>query len=137
MNDASMPRRWWRHLGSSIAFGLGCIAVIAGLAGIAHYADDPQMSFLKGGTLLAGVVMILGAIAYRSAKERKLGEAKWVLARRVLEVALIVLICVVILTQNDLKRRIATDPIPNAIIPIWAINVIIAFLPAGFSKRRG
>ena len=74
MNDTLMPRRWWRHLGSSIAFGLGCIAVIAGLAGIAHYADDPQMSFLKGGTLLAGVVMILGAVAYRSAKERKLGE---------------------------------------------------------------
>jgi hypothetical protein len=37
-----------------------------------------------------------------------------------------------ILTQNDLKRRIATDPIPNAIIPIWAIvaYLIIAFLPA-------
>jgi hypothetical protein len=119
-------------LGSSIAFGLGCIAVIAGLAGIAHYADDPQMSFLKGGTLLAGVVMILGAVAYRSAKERKLGEAKWVLTRRVLEVFLIALICVVILTQNDLKRLIATDPIPNAIIPIWAIvaYLIIAFLPA-------
>jgi len=117
VNDTSTPRRWWRHLGSSIAFGLGCIAVIAGLAGIAHYADDPHMSFLKGGTLLAGVVMI---------------EAKWVLARRVLEVVLIVLICVVILTQNDLKRRIATDPIPNAIIPIWAIvaYLIIAFLPA-------
>ena len=131
MNDTSTPRRrWWRHLGSSIAFGLGCIAVI--VAGIAHYPDDPQMSFLKGGTLLAGVVMILGAIAYRSAKERKLGEAKWVLTRRVLEVVLIVLICVVILTQNDLKRRIATDPIPNAIIPIWAIvaYLIIAFLPA-------
>jgi hypothetical protein len=26
------------------------------------------MSFLKGGTLLAGVVMILGALAYRSTK---------------------------------------------------------------------
>ena len=93
----------------------------------------------KGRTLLAGVVMILGAIAYRSAKERKLGEAKWVLARRVLEVVLIVLICVVILTQNDLKRRITTDPIPNAIIPIWAIvaYLIIAFLPDRFSRRRG
>ena len=93
----------------------------------------------KGRTLLAGVVMILGAVAYRSAKERKLEEAKWVLTRRVLEVALIVLICVVILAQNDLKHRIATDPIPNSIIPIWAIGayVIIAFLPAGFSKRRG
>jgi len=98
------------------------------------------MSFLKGGTLLAGVVMILGAIAYRSAKERKLGEAKWVLTRRVLEVVLIVLICVVILAQNDLKRLIATDPVPNAIIPIWAIvaYLIVAFLPSRFvSKRRG
>ena len=80
MNDTLMPRRWWRHLGSSIAFGLGCIAVIAGLAGIAHYADDPQMSFLKGGTLLAGVVMILGALAYRSTKRamprKSIGEQR-------------------------------------------------------------
>jgi hypothetical protein len=127
-------------LGSRIAFGLGCIAVIAGLAGIVRYADDPQLSFLKGGTLIAGVVMILGALAYRSAKKRKLGEAKWVLTRRVLEVVLVVLICVVILAQNDLKRLIATDPVPNAIIPAWAIvaYLIIAFLPARFvSKRRG
>ena len=65
MNDTSTPRRWWRHLGSSIAFGLGCIAVIAGLAGIAHYADDPHMSFLKGGTL-GSVSVGQGAQAWRS-----------------------------------------------------------------------
>jgi hypothetical protein len=127
-------------LGSSIAFGLGCIAVIAGPVGIVQYGDDAQMSFLKGGTLLAGMVMILGALAYHSAKERKLGEARWVLTRRVLEVALIVLICVMVLTQNGLMHRIASDPVPNAIIPIWAIvaYLIIAFLPARFvSKRRG
>ena len=53
---------------------------IAGLVGIVQYADDTQMSFLKGGTLLAGVVMILGALAYRSTKRamprKSIGEQR-------------------------------------------------------------
>jgi hypothetical protein len=66
-----------RQLGSSIAFLIGCLAVIAGLSGLAQTVDNPHVAGTqKLDTLIGGVVMILGALAYRSAKKRKLGEAK-------------------------------------------------------------
>ena len=76
----------------------------------------------------AGVVMILGALAYRSAKKRRIGEAKSSLTRQFLEIASLVLICLVILMQNNLKYLIATDPVPNAVIPIWAILAYLAIV---------
>jgi hypothetical protein len=113
---------WWvrvkRHLGSTICLLVGGLALISGIA-------RPRS------TMIAGIVIILGALAYRSAKKRKLGEAKSSLTRQVLEVALLVLICIVILAQNNLKYVIATDPVPNVIIPGLAIlaYVIIASTP--------
>jgi len=75
--------------------------------------------------------MILGALAYRSAKKRKLGEVKSTLTRQLVEVALLLGICVVVLGQNNLKTLIATDPVPNFVIPLWAIiaYLIAAFIP--------
>lgn len=131
-NGSAGARRWVRHLGSSIAFLFGCISVIAGLSGLAQTVDNPQVAGAqKMNTLIGGVVMILGALAYRSAKKRKLGEAKSTLARKFLEVASLLLICIVILAQNNLRDLIATDPVPNAVIPIWAIvaYLIIAVMP--------
>jgi GYF domain 2 len=61
-------RRARRHLGSSIALVLGCLAFVGGLAGVAKGGTE--------GTLIGASVMILGATAYRSAKKRKLGEVK-------------------------------------------------------------
>lgn len=81
--------------------------------GLARLGQAPD-----GGTSssVAGAVMILGALAYRSAKKRKLGEVKATLTRQFLEIVLLVLICLGILMQNNLKILIATDPIPNFVI---------------------
>jgi hypothetical protein len=137
---AGVWRRVRRQLGSSIAFLIGCLAVIAGLSGLAQTVDNPHVAGTqKLDTLIGGVVMILGALAYRSAKKPKLGEAKWILTRRFLEIALLVLICVLILAQNNLSYLIATDPVPNLIVPIWAIvaYLVIAFMPPTFVQRAG
>jgi hypothetical protein len=130
-----VPRVVRRHLGSSISFLLGTLAIAGGVSRIAQPVDDPN----KGGALIAGVVMILGALAYRSAKKRKLCEVKSALTRQFLEIALIVLICLVIFAQKNLAYLIETDPVPNAVIPIWAIGayLIVTFMPSNFMQRRG
>ena len=67
--------------------------------------------------------MILGALAYRSAKKRKLGELRVLSPGQgiVLEVALLLVICLLVLAQKNLKELVATDPFNNVFIPLWAI----------------
>ena len=101
-----------KHIGSTIALILGIISLAAGVT---------QLNSL----IVAGPVIILGALAYRSAKKRRLGEVKTTLLRKGLEVSALVIIIVAVLLQRDLKNLIATDPIPNLIIPLWAIVAYI------------
>jgi len=109
-----------KYLGSTIALVFGALSVIAGLA-------KPSSA------LTAGIIIILGALAYRSAKKRKLGEVKDSLMRKVLEVSAIFIIIVAILLQNNAANYILTDPVPNLIIPLWAI---IAYLVIVLKKVR-
>ena len=97
-----------KHLGSTIALIFGGVTFISGI--------------IKASSLIiTGPIIILGALAYRSAKKRKLGEVRASLLRKALEIAAIVIIFAAVLLQNDLKHLIATDPVPNLIIPLWAI----------------
>jgi hypothetical protein len=77
--------------------------------------------------------MIFGALAYRSAKKRRLGEAKTTFVRLALELTLLLLICLIILAQNNLMYLISTDPVPNLIIPLWAI---LAYLIVALTPKR-
>jgi len=101
-----------KHLGSTIALILGALAFISGITNIE-----------KGSNLIiGGPIIILGALAYRSAKKRKLGEVRDSLLREVLEIAAIGIITAAIVFQKgDLKFLIANDPLTNLIIPLWAI----------------
>src|SRR5690349_739974 len=97
-----------RHIGSTIALVLGILYFISALSP-------------PGPGLVAGPIMIIGALAYRSAKKRKLGEVASTTTRKVLEIAALVLVCAVVLMQNNLKEHIAQEPVPNALIPLWAV----------------
>jgi len=109
-------------LGSTLALITGSLALVSGLARV-------QTGFEPGSSMpQAGIVMILAALAYRSAKKRRIGEASPTLTRQFLEIASLVLICLVILMQNNLKYLIVTDPVPNAVIPIWAILAYLAIV---------
>jgi hypothetical protein len=116
-------KRLTRHLGSTLALVAGSLALLSGLNRVvANMENANSNSFEPGNSMLqAGVVMILGALSYRSAKKRRIGDAKSTLTRQFLEIASLVLILLVILMQNNLKYLISTDPVPNAVIPIWAI----------------
>jgi hypothetical protein len=106
-----------KHIGSTIALILGFLSFAGSVANPAN-----------PGGLIAGPVIILGALAYRSAKKRKLGEVHNTAMRKGLEISALIIIAAAILLQNDLKTLIATDPVPNLVIPLWAIiaYVVIA-----------
>ena len=108
-----------RHLGSSLGILFGILAIIAGIT-------------QPGGILIAGIVMTIGGLAYRSAKKRKLDEVKNTILRKTLEGAGIVGIIVLITLQNDLKQLVVTDPVPNFIIPVFAVAAYIIVL---FKKK--
>ncbi len=100
-----------KHLGSTLAFCIGVLSIMAGIA-------------KPSSTAIAGVTIVLGAIAYRSAKKRKLGDAKNSKVRLTFEIMCVVLSILIVVLQNDLKNLIAVDPVPNFVIPLW---VLIAY----------
>jgi hypothetical protein len=75
--------------------------------------------------------MILGALAYRSAKKRRLGEVDSTLTRRAIEYALLLTLILIVLLQNNLAYLIASDPVPNALIPLGAViaYLVVVLLP--------
>ena len=106
-----MPDR--RFLGSTLAI----------IAGVMYLLSTPA-SFQSGGGgsgLIGGPVMILGAVAYRSRKRRLLGLARAKAVRKTLELLTLAVILLVVGLQQNLKILIATDPVPNLIIPLCAL----------------
>ena len=82
------PWRWRRevkHLGSTVALLLGSLVFLGAASRIGN--GDPAAP----GALKAGLVLILGALIYRSAKRRRRGEVASTPARWVLEGIAIVL----------------------------------------------
>jgi hypothetical protein len=85
---AKQPWRWRRevrHTGSTVALLLGGLVFLGAVIRIGN--GDPAAP----GALKAGLVLILGALIYRSAKRRRLGEVTSTPARWVLEGIAIVL----------------------------------------------
>ena len=109
-----------KYIGSTIALIIGILSLLSGLA------------YLNSG-LNTGPIIILGALAYKSAKKRKLGIVKSSSYRIIFEVISICIILAAILFQKNLTYHIATDPVPNFIIPLWAI---IAYLIIVFKREK-
>jgi hypothetical protein len=76
-----------KHLGSTLALALGLVAFVGGFAsayrGLGSGAGD---------WVVSGPIIILGALAYRSAKQRWRGEVASTRGRRVLEAIAMLLI---------------------------------------------
>jgi hypothetical protein len=105
---------WYRHLGSTVCLILGTISFTAGLLRVPAGMEAE-------GTFVSGTFMILGTIAYRSAKKRRLQEVSSTVPRKFVEVGLLLLISVLVLTQNNLNHQMTTHPVLNLIVPLWAI----------------
>lgn len=112
--------RMKKHLGSTCALIIGVLSMASGIA-------------KPGSLLISGLIITLGALAYRSAKKRWLSEATQSLLRKSLEAIGIIAIVAVVLLQNNLKALIASEPISNLVIPLWAIT---AYLVVAFKKSK-
>jgi hypothetical protein len=90
--------------------------------------SDPN-KYEEGFNLLKlGSVVTLGALAYRSAEQRKFGKVKFAGMRVVLEIAALAVICIIILAQSRLKYEIATEPTANFVAPLWAIVAYLVLI---------
>ena len=104
---------------SKSAFLFGGLLILIGLQNISY--------------LIAGVAVILGTFAYKSAKSR-IADGKSSLGKQILEIVLLALIFVIIGWQNNIKIMAVEDPVPNVLIP--AI-ILTAYTVALFSNRFG
>ncbi len=109
-----------KHIGSTIALCFGIISIMAGIVALSS-------------TAIGGVTIVLGALAYRSAKKRKLGSVSNSKVRLTLEIMGIALSILIVILQNNLKYLIATEPVTNFVIPLW---VLIAYLVVSFRRNK-
>lgn len=109
-----------RYFGSTLSLLLGIIILFAGIA-------DHKI------TIIPGIVIILGALACRSAKKRKLGEAKSSKTRKIMEGLAIAIICYIVLSQKNALDKIIDNSLNFFIIPLWAI---IAYILVNKSKTK-
>jgi hypothetical protein len=99
------------------AFVLGIIFLAAGLA---RPSQNPSL-------LIAGPVIVLGALACRSARSRANGWAKSTTIRKIFEILALIACAFLIFMQNDIRTLIVEDPATNLAIPIW---IMVAYLLA-------
>jgi CheY-like chemotaxis protein/multisubunit Na+/H+ antiporter MnhB subunit len=123
-------RRILRHPGSTVAVVFGVLAFFGAMGGVG--SGDHAFE----GLLTAGSVLILGALAYRSAKQRRLGEVASTPLRRVGEGIAILLLLLSVLLQKDLKNQIVTEPLATVLIPVWALvaYLLVALWPRRFTR---
>ena len=113
-----------KHIWTTLAISLAILTLVSGIATLS-------------GNLLAGEVMLLSALACRSANKRRLQEVTRNKIRITLEFGLIVIMILLVVMQNNLKYLIATDPVPNFVIPvICLIFYLLAFFKAWKNKLQ-
>lgn len=96
-----------KNIGSTLALICGWLAFVAGLT--------PPYALAS-----AGPIIVIAAYAYRSAKIRWLSKERK-MPRLIVELVGMLAILFLWLGQNNLRQSIETDPVPNFIIPLWAI----------------
>lgn len=95
-----------KYLGSNVALVLGILA--------ASNIKDFEVS-------MTGLVMIVGALAYKSAKKRRLGDANNTKLRFALELCGLGLIVLSVLALGNIKLAIATHPLSTVVAPLFAL----------------
>jgi hypothetical protein len=112
---------------------LSLVGGLLSFAGAVGQMNNPSANL---GGIIAGPVMIIGALIYRSAKKRRDNSERGKV-RIFAEAIGLLAITFISFGQNDLKQQIALDPVPNFVIPLWAIIAYAyAFYRAATRDRR-
>jgi hypothetical protein len=84
--------------------------------------------------IVSAPIIILGALAYRSAKKRMLGQVPSTAVRKAAEALAMLLIVLLVILRENLAALAAVQPFHYVLVPAWAI---IAYLAVAFRKPRG
>jgi len=114
-----------KHYGSTIGIICGVISLLA-FCNVAGKDIPPTIDFLE-----LGFIIIFGALAYRSAKKRKLNKADNPKLSLVLEIIAIVLVISLVGSHRNILDKMEKQPVVYLIAPLW---VIIAYLIISFSS---
>lgn len=112
-----------QHLWTSIAIVCAILIFASGIQDVVKSG---------GGRFLTGEVILLSALACRSANKRRLKEVINTNLRQIIEALLMLVLILLVVLQNDLAVRIEIDPAPNLIIPI----ICFIFYCLAFYKAR-
>ena len=115
--------------GSILSLIVGALSFLGAAGQLTNPSDNL-------GGLVAGPVMIFGALIYRSAKKRReSGNSSSI--RIVAEVVGLLVILFMVFGQTELKRNIILDPVPNFIIPLWAVIAYAYAAYRAFTAKQG
>ena len=98
-----------RFVGATAALILGALFLMT--AASRGYDAIPQV--------LSGAATIVGALAYRSLKRRRLGLCDNSIGRRVAEGTALLSIVALLLLQSSVLARMHREPVPTRAIPAW------------------
>ena len=116
--------------GSSVAIGLGILYFLSGVNAVAQKTGGSTDG------LIFGLVIILGALAYKSAKKRKLKLKPNSLIRIGFEIIAIALILKSVLLSNfDIKQLIAERPFPF-LIWLWVLAAYLYVVISSYVKNN-
>ena len=116
--------------GSSVAIGFGILYFLSGVNAVAQKTGGSTDG------LIFGLVIILGALAYKSAKKRKLKLKPNSLIRIGFEIIAIALILKSVLLSNfDIKQLIAERPFPF-LIWLWVLVAYLYIVASGIYKSN-
>jgi F0F1-type ATP synthase assembly protein I len=108
-----------KHAGSMIAIILGILLILSNISLVAQ----GQRADIAG--VIGGLSLLLGSIAYRIAKKRKLKSVSPSVIRFIPEVTFIVLSMLVVILQSNLAFQLMMNPFTNGFIPL---SVLIAYI---------
>ena len=106
-----------KNLGSTITIVLGALTLIAGINALGQHQPTNLPT--------AGLILILGGVAYRIAKARRQSD-RLSRVRIASEIVAVGAILFLWLGQHNLKWLIATDPVPELVFPV-AVLAAYAF----------
>ncbi len=119
-----MSDRFW---GSMAALVIGGLSIVAGISQAGSGAPNSL------DTAIGGSVMVLGALAYRSLKRRRLGIKSDSTVRRGMEIVIIAAALCLVVLQRGFLDRLYLNPVVSLLIPAW---VLIAYAVVFFKRPR-
>ena len=115
-------------IGSTTVMVIGVISFISQIRHWPNVSDDE---------LLGGITMVLGALAYRLAKQRRLGLAPDTRWKPIVEIVLLLLVFVPTFLEARVQDGIIHNPLGSYVIPIWSVAAYLTVRYRRVQPRGG